>query len=81
MADLASGMTVSRPAVSQHLKVLKEAGLVVARAEGTRRLYDLDPNGIEVLQRYTSSLWNAALERFGEAATETSPSAYRGNTV
>jgi DNA-binding transcriptional ArsR family regulator len=70
VARLADALPVSRPAVSQHLKVLKEAGLVVDRADGTRRLYELDPAGIAALQRYTSSLWTSALERFAETAAE-----------
>ena len=52
------------------MKVLKEAGLVVDRADGTRRLYELDPAGIEALQQYTSGLWTSALERFAESAGE-----------
>ena len=70
VARLAEALPVTRPAVSQHLKVLKEAGLVVDRADGTRRLYELDPAGIEALQRYTSGLWTSALERFAESAGE-----------
>jgi DNA-binding transcriptional ArsR family regulator len=70
VARLAEALPVTRPAVSQHLKVLKEAGLVVDRADGTRRLYELDPAGIEALQRYTSGLWTSALERFAETAAE-----------
>jgi DNA-binding transcriptional ArsR family regulator len=70
VARLAEALPVTRPAVSQHLKVLKEAGLVVDRADGTRRLYELDPAGIEALQRYTSGLWSSALERFAESAGE-----------
>jgi DNA-binding transcriptional ArsR family regulator len=70
VARLAEALPVTRPAVSQHLKVLKEAGLVVDRADGTRRLYELDPAGIEALQRYTSGLWTSALERFAESAVK-----------
>lgn len=68
VAELAEGMTVSRPAVSQHLRVLKQAGLVIDRARGTRRLYELNPEGLEQLQRYTADLWASALERFGGVA-------------
>lgn len=75
VAELAEGMAVGRPAVSQHLKVLKGAGLVVDRPQGTRRLYELDPRGIEALQRYTASLWSAALGRFAELADDTVPEA------
>jgi len=70
VARLAEALPVSRPAVSQHLKVLKEAGLVVDRADGTRRLYELDPAGLEALQRYTSELWTSALDRFAASARE-----------
>jgi DNA-binding transcriptional ArsR family regulator len=61
---IAKGMPVSRPAVSQHLKVLKEAGLVTDRAEGTRRVYSIDPNGLGALRRYLDQFWDQALEAF-----------------
>ncbi len=67
VAELADGMAVGRPAVSQHLKVLKRAGLVNDRAIGTRRLYALDPQGAEALASYTRELWRAALGQFAEA--------------
>jgi DNA-binding transcriptional ArsR family regulator len=67
---LADGMTVGRPAVSQHLKVLKDAGLVVDRRQGTRRLYELDPRGLEALRRYATDLWSSALGRFGDAVDD-----------
>ena len=79
VARLAAELPVTRPAVSQHLKVLKQAGLVVDRADGTRRLYELDPRGIEALQRYTSALWSSALERFAGASDAVEPSARRGS--
>jgi DNA-binding transcriptional ArsR family regulator len=66
--DIAEGMEVSRPAVSQHLKVLKAAGLVVARAEGTRRLYAVDARGIEALRSWLDELWDEALVAFKQAA-------------
>jgi DNA-binding transcriptional ArsR family regulator len=66
--EIAEGMDVSRPAVSQHLKVLKAAGLVVDRAEGTRRLYAVDPRGIEALRRWLDGFWDDALAAFGKAA-------------
>jgi DNA-binding transcriptional ArsR family regulator len=68
VGDLARELPVSRPAVSQHLKVLKEAGLVVDRAEGTRRLYRLDPRGIDALRAYLNQLWSYALAEFKKAA-------------
>jgi DNA-binding transcriptional ArsR family regulator len=61
---IAKGLPVSRPAVSQHLKVLKEAGLVTDRAEGNRRVYSIDPNGLGALRRYLDQFWDQALEAF-----------------
>jgi len=66
--EIADGMDVSRPAVSQHLKVLKAAGLVVVRAEGTRRLYAVDTRGIESLRRWLDGFWDEALTSFKRAA-------------
>jgi DNA-binding transcriptional ArsR family regulator len=68
VGEIAEGMDVSRPAVSQHLKVLKEAGLVMDRAEGTRRLYTVDGRGLEALRRWLDSFWDQALAGFKEAA-------------
>jgi DNA-binding transcriptional ArsR family regulator len=61
-------MDVSRPAVSQHLKVLKAARLVVDRAEGTRRLYAVDAKGLEALRRWLDAFWDEALAAFKEEA-------------
>jgi DNA-binding transcriptional ArsR family regulator len=61
---LARGMPVSRPAVSQHLKALKEAGLVDDRAEGTRRVYFIDPHGLAALRRWLDQFWDEALAAF-----------------
>jgi DNA-binding transcriptional ArsR family regulator len=68
VGDIARGMTVTRPAVSQHLKVLKEAGLVTDRKEGTRRLYQIDPDGVAALRAYFDQFWNQALAAFARAA-------------
>ena len=68
VGELARELPVSRPAVSQHLRVLKEAGLVVATAAGARRLYAVDPTGIEALRAYLDGFWNLPLERFKQAA-------------
>jgi DNA-binding transcriptional ArsR family regulator len=68
VGELASGLPVSRPAVSQHLRVLKEAGLVVDRKEGTRRVYRIDPNGLAGIRAYFDSFWDEALERFAAEA-------------
>ena len=67
VGELAKELPVSRPAVSQHLKVLKDAGLVVDRAQGTRRLYQLDPKGIEALRAYFDEFWMQALTAFKDA--------------
>ena len=64
VVDLAADLPVSRPAVSQHLKVLKEAGLVRDVQAGTRRIYSLDPVGIEGLRDYLDRFWNTALRSF-----------------
>jgi DNA-binding transcriptional ArsR family regulator len=68
VGELAREFPVSRPAVSQHLKVLKEAGLVVDRTVGTRRLYQLNPQGLQVLQAYFHQFWSLALAEFRDAA-------------
>jgi DNA-binding transcriptional ArsR family regulator len=61
---LARGLPVSRPAVSQHLKALKAAGLVMHRSEGTRRVYYIDPHGLGELRRWLDGFWSDALESF-----------------
>ncbi|MGO9820684.1 MAG: ArsR/SmtB family transcription factor [Solirubrobacteraceae bacterium] len=64
VGELARELPVTRPAVSQHLRVLKDAGLVTDRAEGTRRIYQLDPDGIGALRAYLDGFWNRALAAF-----------------
>jgi DNA-binding transcriptional ArsR family regulator len=64
VAEIARGMPVSRPAVSQHLKVLKEAGLVADRPEGTRRVYYIDPDGLGALRQWLDQFWDQALAAF-----------------
>ena len=64
VGQIARGMPVSRPAVSQHLKVLKEAGLVREEAEGTRRVYQIDPKGLGQLRAWLDKFWDGALEAF-----------------
>ena len=61
---IAAALPVSRPAVSQHLKALKEAGLVVNRAEGTRHVYCIDPDGLGELRRWLDEFWGSALDAF-----------------
>ena len=68
VGELASDLPVSRPAVSQHLRVLEEAGLVTHRRQGTRNLYELDSAGVRVLRDWVDGFWNVALARFKAAA-------------
>lgn len=68
VGDLARGLPVSRPAVSQHLKVLKEAGLVREVAEGTRRIYHIDPRGVGAMRDWLDSHWRGALAAFQKFA-------------
>jgi DNA-binding transcriptional ArsR family regulator len=73
VADIARRLPVTRPAVSQHLRVLKDAGLVTLRTEGTRNLYQIDPDGVAALRKYLDSLWQTALEQFKATAERRSP--------
>jgi DNA-binding transcriptional ArsR family regulator len=68
VGEIASELPVSRPAVSQHLRVLKDAGLVTERRQGTRRLYRLDPDGLGELRDYFDGFWTEALAGFKAAA-------------
>jgi len=68
VGELAERLPVSRPAVSQHLKVLKEAGLVHDRAEGTRRIYAIDPAGLGPIRAWLDKFWDKALAAYAEAA-------------
>lgn len=73
VGELAKGMAVSRPAVSQHLKVLKEAGLVKEERQGTRHIYQLDPEGLGPLRAWLDQFWDQALDAF-KAEAEKPPS-------
>ena len=64
VGEIAGHLPVSRPAVSQHLRVLKDAGLVIVYQQGTRRLYHIDPKGVEVMRRYLNRLWDKSLTSF-----------------
>ena len=64
VGEIAQGMSVTRPAVSQHLKVLKEAGLVDDRSEGTRRIYQIDPKGLGAMRAWLDQFWDSALTAF-----------------
>lgn len=77
--EIADRMDVSRPAVSQHLKVLKSAGLVVVRSDGARRLYGIDPNGIESLKDWLDGFWDSALAAFKQAAEQEQKRSEHGN--
>jgi DNA-binding transcriptional ArsR family regulator len=68
VGELAGQLPVSRPAVSQHLRVLKDGGLVVSRPEGTRRVYGLNPAGVTALRAYLDRIWDQALTAFQKAA-------------
>jgi DNA-binding transcriptional ArsR family regulator len=70
VGDLARGLPVTRPAVSQHLKVLKEAGLVTDRRDGNRRIYQADPEGLATLRDQLDRFWNQALATFKEVVEQ-----------
>jgi DNA-binding transcriptional ArsR family regulator len=69
VGELASGLPVTRPAVSQHLKVLKDAGLVRERKKGTRRIYSVELQGLKELRQYLDSFWGDVLDAFEEHAS------------
>ena len=68
VGELAQQLPITRSAVSQHLRVLKDGGLVISRAEGTRRIYQLNPEGVTALRVYLDRVWEEALTAFGKAA-------------
>ena len=70
VGEIAERMPVSRPAVSQHLRVLKDAGLVNERRAGTRRLYAVEPDGVAELRAYLDDMWTSALDSFELAANK-----------
>ena len=70
VGELASALPVSRPAVSQHLKVLKEAGLVMDRPAGNRRIYHADPAGVAALRSQLDRFWSQALAAYKEAVEQ-----------
>lgn len=79
MVEISRGLPVSRPAVSQHLRVLKDAGLVIDRAQGTRRLYAVDPNGLNTVRAFLELFWADALTRF-VAASGAAPRSGKGRS-
>jgi DNA-binding transcriptional ArsR family regulator len=80
VGEISRHLPVSRPAVSQHLRVLKEAGLVRDRQDGTRRLYAVDAKGLEELRAYLERYWDVALGAFEAAALERAGEKGRGST-
>jgi DNA-binding transcriptional ArsR family regulator len=70
VGDLAAGLPVTRPAVSQHLKVLAQAGLVTHERNGVRRVYRLDPRGLEMMRAYLDRFWDRALAAFKDAVEQ-----------
>lgn len=72
VGELAKGLPVSRPAVSQHLKVLKDVGLVMDRAQGSRRIYAANPEGLAELRAYLDHFWGKALTSFKDIVEQTS---------
>jgi DNA-binding transcriptional ArsR family regulator len=70
VVELAGELPVSRPAVSQHLKVLKDAGLVIDRPAGNRRIYRVDPDGVAALRAYLDRFWNRSLAAFKVAVEQ-----------
>jgi len=74
VGEIARGLPISQPAVSQHLRILKDAGLVAERRDGTRRIYSADPAALGELRDYVDGMWRNALDRFSEAAKTGDPS-------
>lgn len=70
VGEVADQLPISRPAVSQHLKVLKDGGLVVSHPEGNRRVYSLDPHGVAALRAWLDGVWEHALADFGKFAEQ-----------
>lgn len=73
VAEIAEQLPISRPAVSQHLRVLKDAGLVILRSEGTRNIYQMDPVALAALRDHLDSLWEMALGQLKTTAEDSSP--------
>lgn len=73
VSQIAAAQPVSRPAVSQHLKVLETSGLVAAKREGQRRIYAIEPKGLADLRRYLDTLWSTALDAFADDIRKDAP--------
>jgi DNA-binding transcriptional ArsR family regulator len=78
VVELADGLPVSRPAVSQHLRILKDASLIIDQKAGARRMYQLKPDGLAVLRAYLDRFWDQALEAFAVVANEEGESDVNG---
>jgi DNA-binding transcriptional ArsR family regulator len=81
VVDLARGFSVSRPAISQHLRVLKDAGLVSDTPAGAQRIYHIDPAGIIALKKHFDALWSSVLDNFKAVAEGSSDSAVAGKPI
>ena len=79
VGELAQGLPVSRPAVSQHLKVLKHAGLVSDRQDGAKRIYAIDPNGLGAMRAWLDQFWDVALAAFQAEAERVAANDEEGN--
>ena len=79
--EIADAMTISRPAVSRHLRLLKDAGMVAERAQGTRRIYHLQECGIDAVQEYLERVWGEAAARFRLLAENTGPTRSRDGST
>jgi DNA-binding transcriptional ArsR family regulator len=77
VGEIADALPISRPAVSRHLRLLKEAGLVVEEAQGTRRIYGLHDQGVVAVEAYLTQVWGEAVARFRLMAENTSPTVQR----
>jgi DNA-binding transcriptional ArsR family regulator len=80
VGELARDFPVSRPAISQHLRVLKQAHLVLDRPDGNRRMYELNPTGVDALRAYFDRFWDHALAAFKRAAEARPPARTRRTT-
>jgi DNA-binding transcriptional ArsR family regulator len=78
VGEIADQLPISRPAVSQHLKVLKDGGLVVSRPEGNRRVYSLRPDGVAALRAWLDGLWENALASFHKFAEQSAADEFAG---
>jgi DNA-binding transcriptional ArsR family regulator len=77
--EVADQLPISRPAVSRHLRLLKDAGLVIGRADGTRHIYQLRDEGIDAIRQYFVEVWDQAIARFRIVAENSTPSASRSD--